>query len=477
MLRLIRHVRSFVLWTVWVVLAVIWVATLWRYWTEGYRTPVLLATLDLILLFILYFAEGIELAITDLLDKEPSQLREASVRSLLAEIQVRSGFFFAQRQVFVVVIIAVLSLTTAYTWIYVPFYGRVDSPTATFWFSLTFTSFTVLWFCQVTPKRLAIINSELFLKQSGLVWRLIKAISVLGLPDPSDLLVYTVQKNSDFSHGRYLLPGRAAHYDITTHLFGFALDALHTSIRIRSDGSATICKKFLILFLRGYHSQMYGSIATRSTFVEPPRVLVKALYVLAAHERIESISDKLDAIFSETGKVEGNMVQEWVGKTEVTIDESSISRIGQEALWSIEGQPLPESLWLPSASGIVTGSTSGLPMAALLYEVEAEVKAGGFDSSGDLDQWPETIGLPCRSYSISIKPTFSDSAETSDSLSDPKLAVVIEGCNVTLVGPGTEMSDETLRLTQSAVAGKGDLTVSYPLQGGCYTLSWRVFKR
>jgi len=215
---------------------------------------------DLVLLFILYFAEGMELAITDLLDKEPNQLRDETVRNLLSQIQSRVGFFFAQRQVFVVVIISVLSLTTAYDWVYVPFYGKMTSPTTTFWFSLVLTTFTVLWFCQVTPKRLAVINSELFLKQSSAVWRLIKIISMLGLPDPSDLLVYGIQRNSKFSHGRYLLPGRAAHYDITTHLFGFALDRLHTSIRIRPDGSGTIYKKFLILFLRGHHSQMYGSM-------------------------------------------------------------------------------------------------------------------------------------------------------------------------------------------------------------------------
>ncbi|MDQ2883309.1 MAG: hypothetical protein M3Y48_19615 [Actinomycetota bacterium] len=205
---------------------------------------------------------------------------------------------------------------------------------------------------------------------------------------------------------------------------------------------------------------------------------LKALHVLPVPERIASISDKLDAIFAETGKVDGNIKREWVGKIDVAIEEKGFSQVGQEAVWSIEGQPLPESLWVPSVSGITAESTNGLPMAALLYEVDAEVSAGAFDTSGDLDQWPEMIGLPCRSYSISITPALDGSGETaSESPPDPELAVVIGGCMVTLVGPGTEMSEETLNLTQSAVAGKGELKVSYPLQGACYTLSWRIFKR
>jgi len=419
-----------------------------------------------------------ELAITDLLDKEPNQLRDATVRSLLAQIQSRVGFFFAQRQVFVVVIISVLSLTTAYNWIYVPLHGQVTSPTARFWFSLVFTTFTVLWFCQVTPKRLAVINSELFLKQSTTVWRLIKIISTLGLPNPSDLLVYTIQRNSNYSQGRYLLPGRAAHYDITTHLFGFALDKLHTDIRIRPDGSGTIYKKFLILFLRGHHSQMYGSMSTRSGFLGTPRVRLKALHVLPVPERIESIAQTLDAIFAETGELEGNIVSEWMGNVEVGLDEDVLSQSGQEAQWSIEGQPLPESLWLPNAVG-----GSNFPMAAMLYDVEADVKPGGFDTTGAVDHWPETVGIPCRAYSISIKPSLELGSSDADQelieqeRSGPKLAAVMGGCRVTLVGPGTEMSEETLKLTQSAVAGRGDLNVAYPLQGGCYELSWRIFRR
>jgi hypothetical protein len=482
MAQTIRVTRSAFLWITWLCLVTIWIATLWRNWVDNSHLPTLLAVLDVALLFVLYFAEGIELAITSLLDKEPNQLRDTSLRNLLAEIQGRVGFFFAQRQVFVVVIISVLSLTTAYDWILVPFVGKVTDPAATFWFSLVLTTLTVLWFCQVTPKRLAIMNSELFLKQSGPVWRLIKAISALGLPDPSDLLVNIVARHSNYAQGRHLLPGRAAHYDNSTHLFGFALDMLGTEIGIRPDGSGSITKRFLVLYLRGHHSRMYGTMTTRTGFVRPPTVQLKALHVLPVPERIESMSEILGQVFHETRAVAGNIVSEWLGKIEVQVADDP-SSTGQEARWSIEGQPLPESLWPPAMSLPVNDSSVRQPMAALLYEVTAEVAAGGFDVSGAADQWPETVVLPCRSYSISIKAAEASTPADIDAHPETgpeagrqkKLAVVVSGCTVTLVGPGTEMPEEAVMLTQAAVSGKGDLNVSYPLQGGCYALTWRIF--
>ena len=107
---------------------------------------------------ILYCAEGIELAVTDLLDKHPSQLHDPVTARVLMEVQRLRDFFFAQRQVFVVVIIAFTSLVTTYQWLSVPGIGIVRDGGVRFWFSLVFTTLTILWFCQVTPKLLAVIN-------------------------------------------------------------------------------------------------------------------------------------------------------------------------------------------------------------------------------------------------------------------------------------------------------------------------------
>ncbi|HLY66122.1 MAG TPA: hypothetical protein VKU60_11360, partial [Chloroflexota bacterium] len=166
------RVRSAILWLLWLALVVIWVGTLAAHWSGAETRPVYLACVALGLLVVLFFAEGIELAVTSLLDVPPERLADAATAGELREIQQRVRFFFAQRQVFVVIIITFTSLITSYNWLSVPFVGRV----AGFWpfyFSLVFTSLTVLWFCQVTPKQLAIINPERFLRHSRFTWSLI----------------------------------------------------------------------------------------------------------------------------------------------------------------------------------------------------------------------------------------------------------------------------------------------------------------
>jgi hypothetical protein len=467
---LLRRVRLAILWTLWVFLAVVWIATLAALWTDERQAPAVLAFLDVLLLVVLYFAEGIELAVTDLLDKEPSQLHDALTRRLLSEIQARSGFFFAHRQIFVVVIISVLSLTTAYSWLYLPFYGRVDSPLATFWFSLVFTTLTVLWFCQVTPKRLAVINSERFLRQSAPIWRAINAISWLGLPDPADQLVRAIQRNSEFSESRYLLPGRATHYDISTHLLGFSLDRLATEVTIGADGSGEVRKRFLMLFLRGRHASVYGSLGACSSFAGEPTIHLAGIFLLPAAERIETITESLDPIFESAADPNvANLVDQWAGQAKVTVSPAP-SGNGQTATWSIEGSPLPESLWPPDALGGSTRSDAPPQMVVLSFEVRAQITAGGFDTSGGVDQCAEEMSLPCRRYSISVA-----SRTGAARPEEIRQAVAIGGCDVTFTASGTNMPEESHRVMQSSTATKGVAEIRYPLQGARYALWWRIF--
>ncbi len=213
------RLRSVVLWTLEALLVTTWVATLWQHAREGSFAEVFSALLVVVLLVVLYFAEGIELAVADLLDKQPEQIRDETVRNVLAEIQQQRGFFFSQRQIFVVTIIAFMTLVVSYEWIYIPGFGK--NYELTFWFSLTFTTLTVLWFCQVTPKRLAVINSEQFLSQSLFLWPAIKRLGMLGLPEPSDDIVRFMEEHSVYRRKRHLRPSRTAHYDTMTHLYGF----------------------------------------------------------------------------------------------------------------------------------------------------------------------------------------------------------------------------------------------------------------
>jgi hypothetical protein len=459
--RALIWLHSFVLWCVWALLVLIWLATLVEQWRAGNHAATWLALVAVGLLFILYFAEGIELAVTDLLDKEPDQVRERAVRRTLQDIQSRSAFFYAQRQVFVVVIIAFTSLITAYAWIYVPFAGRVSAYGLPFWFSLVFTTLTVLWFCQVTPKRLAVLNSELFLAQSRFVWLLIKAIGALGLPNPSNQLVALIQQHSDYRHSRHLLPSRAAHYALTSQLEGLSLDRYSVRISLDEHGAAGIVKRFLVLFLHGAHGTIDGSLDA-AEFAEEPQVRLLGLYLVPAAERFESLAVELDTRFQEQveDRAESprqNLLAEWTHTIRTDVGPSETGS-GQRLTWAIEGELLPERFW-PQEQPEEAASS---PYAALLYQVEAQVTGRSGCSPGG-DHWSETVVLPCRTYAIAV-----------DAQRGSGLSVVATGVSVSATGSTTALARESERYTKIALARRGSVEIPFPLQGASYTLRWRV---
>ncbi len=153
------------LWIIWLGLLAIYFDTVYQ--TGEYRNAILV----FVLLVILYFAEGMEIAVATLADKQIAQIESVRARKALEFIKRDAEWFFAQRQVFVVTIVSFMSLMTTFPVIYVPFYKAVGSKDLSlslygwtlpldlpFWFTLIFTSFTILWWCQVFPKRLALRN-------------------------------------------------------------------------------------------------------------------------------------------------------------------------------------------------------------------------------------------------------------------------------------------------------------------------------
>jgi hypothetical protein len=459
--RVVRQLRRLILWLLWLWLAIIWLATLRALWQAGSHSPVLLALLVVALLVVLYFAEGIELAVTDLLDKEPEQLRDPALQATLRDIQRRSGFFFAQRQVFVVLIIAFTSLVTTYPWIVVPFVGKTAAHNAPFWFSLVFTTFTVLWFCQVTPKRLAILNSELFLTHSRFVWRLIQLVGLAGLPDPSDWLVSTIAKHSGYAQRRHLLPSRAVHHDLTSHLEGLSLERVATEVTV-TPGGGRIVKKGLVLFLHGRHGVLTGELATASRFTETATVTVLGLYTAPGAERLETLATGLDAVFigTEPATSQGfgaNLVDQWVYRVEADVQDTPRGT-GQRLSWTIAGEPLPETFWSQQA-GKTTATT---PLVALFYQVEAAVDMQGFWFDEHGETWAEPITQPWRSCSLTLT-----AAEHAGVV--PREQTL----TVTVTGTGADLSEESARYTRQLQSGHDRVSIPYPLQGCTYTLAWR----
>jgi hypothetical protein len=89
-LRHLVHVRTVVLAVTWAGLMVVWVSTCAQLGLNGNWRFGAMAVADVGLLVILYLAEGMELAATDLLDKDPDQVANRSVRTVLSQIQAQS---------------------------------------------------------------------------------------------------------------------------------------------------------------------------------------------------------------------------------------------------------------------------------------------------------------------------------------------------------------------------------------------------
>jgi hypothetical protein len=178
--------KRIVLWIAWSALFVIYTATIFSHCAEGEYYYLGFAILSFACCALLFFVEGFEIAFA-MMYPQRNQMNSEVCRSLQA---LDAEHILAQRQVVVVATITILSLTSVFDWIRIPGAGRVSSPVAMAWFSGLFVTLTVLWFCQVLPKRLAARNAEQFWRLSR--W-LLKPIVIAGkyadVPAPAENLV------------------------------------------------------------------------------------------------------------------------------------------------------------------------------------------------------------------------------------------------------------------------------------------------
>ena len=458
----IRKVRAVVLWTIWTSLTIMWIATLVAMSLDGSHIQWLQAGLVVFLLYILSIAEGLELAVTDLLDKQPEQLRDPKVRAVLSRLQRHSAAFFSNRQVFVVTIITFSTLMLNYPWIYIPFLGRVSAEPVPTLFSFGWTTLTVLWFAQVTPKRLAIINSETFLGQAVFLLPLIDFVGWLGIPAASDQLVHLFERHTQYGQKRHLQPSSSAYYNATSVKSGISADRIDIGIEVNADGSGIVRRRSVVCFMRGKHIEHIESMFCKTGLTQLPQVRIVGAYTGLPPERLETMADDLDAILAdpmENGRFE--RIPYWPHTINVQREPDALYG-GELVRWSIiSGRPLPEAYWdLNQQAG---GALQ--PIVVLIYEVEIHVDAGGLvkaDTSDDYRQeWPEFIDIPTRALRFTVK---SPHAETT---------ITLQGCDVKLARTNGPDIDESNRCSEKAIAAHdGHLEITYPQQGATYALHW-----
>jgi hypothetical protein len=456
-------------WIIWLFLLAIYFDTI--YHTGDYRNAILV----LILLVILYFAEGMEIAVATLADKQIAQIELERARKALAFIKKDAEWFFAQRQVFVVTIVSFMSLMTTFQLVYVPFYKALGSNDLSislfswtllvdvpFWFTLVFTSFTILWWCQVFPKRLALRNSEIFLHQSSMLMGPIRGIGAINLPGPADQLVWFATKFTSYRQLSSLKPSRDYYYDTAVMLYGFAVDRAVTQITIKSDGSAVIFQRALLLFIHGRRSLATGRLSADSAFLSVPNIQLKSLHSCPVPEKLEMIRSQLDAIFD--GHAPG------LGQTTFASHQPDVQTMNfnlgktfvppapgpnQNAIgWTIDwGPPLPNSLRNPG-----TTARQNPILAALVYEVSTSFGPSAFRKD---DRFTWNFEIPCRRITFKVAPEVST-----------RWGFEIVGCKAT--ARTVPFPDETERATKVIQdVNSSEFNFDHPLQGTAYDIEWR----
>ncbi|WP_430441080.1 hypothetical protein [Shinella sp.] len=393
--------KSAVMWTVFLLLVAIWGQTLvLSYIVHGSFTPIAMAGASLALGYILYFAEGLELAVADLRDKDASQITDPRTRAVLAEIQHSEGDFFSQRQIFVVSIITLVTMMLDYDALYVWPFGWITSDWARALFGVSFVTLTVLWFGQVAPKRLAILNSERFLQQSLFIFPLVKLVGTLGLVAPVEQIVARAAKWFGYDERRRLGLSLDKTFNQNFCRYGVATDSLTVSAVIKVDGSVAVTRRLVVVYGHGnveqfggtVHSGFGGTSHLASVAVKP--VFLGTMPVGEGLNEAYPALDRLaTAEATALSAAPDNLLtadQPIIVEPTVFVDDADPTA----AVWSLRvATGLPE--------GVAPADRKTGTVAVMVCDVEATYEPGAFRATGQ-DAYVERFDLPTRRYSLSV---------------------------------------------------------------------------
>ena len=113
-----------------------------------------------------FFVAGLEIAYTDLRDKDPGQV-SSNVRALLKDMQQHEEIVYVAREWLGVILIVIFAYISDFETIFIPWLGERH------WrlrFTLLFTTVPLTWLAQGPAKRLAARNSEQFLSFARPMW-------------------------------------------------------------------------------------------------------------------------------------------------------------------------------------------------------------------------------------------------------------------------------------------------------------------
>jgi len=180
----LRATVGVVLFVVWAVLAILWVYDAIYKLVDGEAGPAIRAVVWVLLLLVLAFMEGAEMAV----GLRWGHLYPDRGMSYLAD-------WLAARQLFVALIVTGATLLADRDSLTIPFVATpFKGAVALKIFNLVFTTLTVLWFMQIFPKHMAAVNADRYLKLTGrVVFPAVEFVRVIGISWPAEKIAKIVQ--------------------------------------------------------------------------------------------------------------------------------------------------------------------------------------------------------------------------------------------------------------------------------------------
>jgi hypothetical protein len=178
-----------VLFFVWGIETVLWVASTVDRVADGEIMPLITALAAIALMCLLAGMEGLEVAV---IDRWKVMYPDRSTSELAG--------WLAARQLFVALIVTTATLLANRGTIIIPgTSASIDSGLFLGLFDLTWTGFTVLWFAQIFPKHLAATNPDRYLLHTrARLFPVVEVVRKIGVSQPGEWMATAVERRLDW---------------------------------------------------------------------------------------------------------------------------------------------------------------------------------------------------------------------------------------------------------------------------------------
>lgn len=340
------------------------------------------------LLFAFFATSGLELAYTDLRDKDPMQVTDI-VCTRLTALQKSEAELYEAREWLGVVLIAALSLLSDFdkaVQIGIPF------TQISIWhplFSLVFTTFPIIWVAQGPAKRLAIRNSPAFLERFYYpIWPVIRAVGsvveALGLSLPSETVYgLLIALMRPFQKDRDLTVSESSFYVTSLKRYGYGLHLLAGRLDNSPGRIWNADTKGLIHVVSGPRESFTRTVEFGSNVKKAKIRILKACRIGGPPEKIEKLCDQLDRFDCDAES--GPPCDEVLSASDI------------EATHLIDTNRVTFKIKAPRELPVEHGAF------VLVYELTVEWAENGFViAPGGEDYYWKKFDFPCREFKTTI---------------------------------------------------------------------------